>query len=359
MFFQSYWTWLMGILNTYIGTTVGIVATTLSPMIVTLGTIYVMVWGYLLLTGHVKEPLFDGIKRILTLAVIFGVALHLWLYNGLIIDTFFNSPFQFSAILVGASGTVAGISSALSTVDSIWNNGMRIANIFWNNAGILNGNFGDYHAAFLVWIVTGALCIYTLFLLVLSKIALAVLLAIGPFFIAMLLFDSTKRLFESWVAQLANYGLIAILTGAIAALMLGLVNNFATQTVGLGAALYIADVGEFLLSAVLVALILLQVMSIADGLATGIALSTGNVMGRAIQWGMGGAGIAARGMWDSFTQQGTTRWDPMSRKAGYYTGEGIRHTAQAAWRAMGRSNTVSQRGSSRRPDNPSDPRRPI
>lgn len=37
-----------------------------------------------------------------------------------------------------------------------------------------------------------------------------------------LLFDTTKKFFESWLSQLANNALIAILTGLIAALMLSL-----------------------------------------------------------------------------------------------------------------------------------------
>ena len=47
-----------------------------------------------------------------------------------------------------------------------------------------------------------------MFLIALSDIALAVLLALGPLFIAMLLFDATQRLFSAWIAQLTTYALI-------------------------------------------------------------------------------------------------------------------------------------------------------
>ena len=73
----------------------------------TLGVLYVMVWGYLELTGRIEEPFIDGVKRIVTLAVILGCALHLWLYNSVIVDTFFNAPAQLGAVVVGTFDPVS------------------------------------------------------------------------------------------------------------------------------------------------------------------------------------------------------------------------------------------------------------
>ena len=53
----------------------------------------------------------------------------------------------------------------------------------------------------------------------------------------MLFFDSTKRFFESWVAQLANYALITILAVAVAALLLNVVKSYTTATAALGGAI--------------------------------------------------------------------------------------------------------------------------
>ena len=78
------------------------------------------------------------------------------------------------------------------------------------------------------------LCVYAMFLIALSSIALAVLLALGPLFIAMLFFDATKRFFSAWIAQLANYALITILTVMIAALLLQIVQSYAAQTAARG-----------------------------------------------------------------------------------------------------------------------------
>ena len=112
-FFAEFNTWLNAILATYIGNNTARVASTLEPAIVTLGTIYVMVWGYLELTGQIEEPFIAGVKRIITLAVILGCAINLWLYNSVIVDTFFNGPAQLAAVIVGADGAYSAVRQAM------------------------------------------------------------------------------------------------------------------------------------------------------------------------------------------------------------------------------------------------------
>lgn len=339
MFFQSYWSWLQSVLVGYIGTQVATVATLLSPVIVTLATVYVMVWGYLMLTGQIKEPVLEGVRRVITIGIILGVAVNLWLYNGPIVDTFFQSPFDMAAAMVGAP--------PIAMLDSVWANGYEIGRLFWANAGVLNGDFGLYFAALAVWLISGLLSLYAMFLMALARIALSILLALGPLFIGMLFFDSTKRFFEAWIAQLANYGFVAVLTGLVSALVLKLIDTFAVSTVRIGATLQIADATFFLLSTVLAFLLMRQVMPIAAGLASGIALSTGNLIGRAATWGLRGIGNTSRGMLDAFTGGGTSRWDPVSRKLGYYAGRGVarggKATGTALWRATRGANTLSRK----------------
>ena len=87
-FFQTFWSWLNATLTGYIGNNTARVANALEPAIITLSTIYLMGWGYLQLTGRTEEALATGIKRIVVLVIVLGVALHLWLYNTLIVDVY-------------------------------------------------------------------------------------------------------------------------------------------------------------------------------------------------------------------------------------------------------------------------------
>src|SRR6516164_9705153 len=324
-FFAEFNAWLNALLAGYIGSNTARIAVALEPAIVTLGIVYVMVWGYLELTGQIEEPFIGGLKRIITLAVVLGCALALWLYNSLIVDTFFNAPTALGAVIVGAFDPV-GI------VDQIIFEGGDAANLLLEKGGLLNSNFAYYLAGIGVYLIVLLTAIYTIFLLSLSRIALSVLLALGPLFIALLLFESSKRFFEAWLAQLANYALIAILTVLVAALMLHVVTVAAQQAVSEGGSIQIANAARVCMAAGLTFLVMRQVMPMAAGLASGLALSSFGVVGAALAWGLGsaarGTGQFGRGLFD----RDTSRSDPLSRKAGYALRRGVIRAVSRPWR---------------------------
>jgi type IV secretion system protein VirB6 len=335
-FFAEFNIWLNGLLSNYIAANTAVVAAALEPAIVTLSTVYVMIWGYLHLIGKIEEPMMAGLKRIVMLVIILGGALHLWLYNGLIVDTFFNAPGQLAANIVGANDSV-------TVIDQIIFVGDDAASLLIQKGEFLYGNFSYYVAGFAVYLIVGITAIYTIFLLALSRIALSVLLALGPLFIALLFFESTKRFFESWIAQLANYAFITILTVLIAALMMRLVSTAALQAAAAGGGIQIAQAVRVCMAAGLTLLVMRQVMPMAAGLASGLALSTFGAVSAALLWGFGGAsrsgGQFMRGL---VMDRETTRWDSLSRKAGYGLRQG---TALGVRRLVGgrRENVVRAR----------------
>ena len=279
-FFQTFWSWLNMQLATYIGDNTARVAAALEPAVLTFATIYIVMWGYLHLTGGIEQPFAVGLKRIVTLVVVLAVGLRLWLYNAVIVDTFYRAPSQLAAAVVGASDPV-------TLIDSIWDQGGAVAGFLWSKGGVMNGDFGFYIAGIAVWVLIGLLCVYTMFLIALSSIALAILLALGPLFIPTILFERTRRLFDAWLSQLATYGFITILTVLVAALLLQFVRSYADQTAHRGSAIVTVDALNMVLASVLVFLLMRQVMPIAAGLGGGVALSSFGAVSRAVRWSMG------------------------------------------------------------------------
>jgi type IV secretion system protein VirB6 len=334
-FFTEFYEWLTRILTAYIGDNTARIAAVLEPTIVTLAILYVAIWGYLHLIGKIEEPFIAGVKRLIVLAVILGVSLSLWLYNDVIVDTFFSAPTQLAAAVAGGYDTV-------SAVDRIMLFGGDAAYSLIRQGGILDGNFSYYLAGFAVLLIVGLTVIYTLFLLTLSKIALSVLLVLGPLFFAFLLFESTKRFFESWIAQMANYAFISILTVLVAALMLNVLTDAAEEAASVGGAILIADAVRLCLAAGLTFLVMRQVMPMAAGLASGLALSTFGVVSAAIAWGFGTATRSGGQFLRGMTDRETTRWDSLSRKSGYYARRAV--TAGVGRLARGwRENTIRMR----------------
>ena len=290
-FFATFWNWLNGQLAAYIGDNTAQLASVLEPAVVTAAVIYVMAWGYLHLMGKIAEPVEAGLKRIGMIALVLGVGLRLWLYNTIIVDTFYNAPTQLAAAIVGANDPIA-------TIDAIWNSGGGVASALFDKDSFSESGFsagvGFFIAGCIVYCLIGILCVYAMFLIALSSIALAVLLALGPLFISMLFFDATRRLFSAWIAQLTNYALITVLTVMLAALLLRIVQSFAAQTAALGSNIHTVDILNMLLVAVLVFLVLRQVMPIASALAGGAALNTFGGPGRVALWAARGVARAAR-----------------------------------------------------------------
>ena len=120
----------------------------------------------------------------------------------------------------------------------------------------------------------GILCLYATFLIALTKIASAILLAIGPLFVLATLFERTKPLFDAWLNQLFGYGLVALIVALLGNLVLELVSSYADQTASRGSALATVDVLDLLLVVGVVFLLLRQVMPIAASLSRASSLST-------------------------------------------------------------------------------------
>jgi type IV secretion system protein VirB6 len=284
-FFAQFSSWLDGILSSYIGTTAAEVASALEPAVVTLATLYVMLWGYLHATGQIDEPFIDGVKRIARIVLVLGVGLRLWLYNTVVVDSAFNGPQALAA-------AISGSADPIGIVDQIIFDGGDAASALIQKGGILDGNFSYYLAGAFVYVAVGLAAIYTMFLLSLSKIALSILLALGPLFIGTLLFNVSRRFFDAWISQLANYGLIAILATLVTTLLMHVLTVAAQQTAALGTGIQIADGVRVCFAAVLIFLLMRQVMPIAAGLASGVSLSSFGAVSRSVSW-LGRQAVAA------------------------------------------------------------------
>ena len=334
-FYAEFDEWLNKVLNSYIGDNTARIAAMIEPTVMTLGILYVITWGYLQLTGKIDQPFVTGLKRLLMLGVILGVALRLWMYNAVIVDTFFRAPGQLAAGVIGAYDSV-------TIVDQISFFGDDAAALLLAKGGLLDGNFSYYLAGFAVQLIVGLTAIYTIFLLALSRIALSVLLALGPLFIALLFFETTKRFFESWIAQLANYAFIAILTVLVAALMTTMLSVAAREASAAGGGIEIAQAVHVCMAAGLTFLVMRQVMPMAAGLASGLSLSTFGVVSAALAWGFGRATGSTRQFARGLSDRETSRWDPASRRLGHHVGRSLAGAAAHAGRGM-RQNSIRRR----------------
>jgi type IV secretion system protein VirB6 len=276
-FFAEFSAWLNGLLATYVSEQTARVAAAIEPALVVLAGVYVMGWGILQAAGQIDEPLIEGLKRIARVALVLGVGLHLWLYQDVIVDLFFVAPSALAAAMIGAPDSV-------TIVDQVLFQGGDAAAALIQKGGVFDGNLTYALAGFVVYALIGLASIYTIFLLSLAKVALSILLALGPLYIATLLFDASHRFFQAWVAQLANFAMIAVLVTLVVGLFMHLLTTVTAQAASQGTGIDIAEGARVCFAAGLIFLLLRQVMPIASGLASGVALNTHNVVSRGLQW---------------------------------------------------------------------------
>ncbi len=193
-------------------------------------TIYIALLGYQLLFGRgglrVTELPIVGLKIGLILAFLTSWAA----YQTLIFNLLFDGPAEIMKALMtplvaqGSSfngDVMGGVQKAfeqLSGAAGVYG-GMASP-----TANLLQG--GPMLGSGLLWLCSIALLLVTLGLIIAAKIVLAFLLAVGPVFIGMLLFDTTRGLFEGWLRATLSFAMAPLAVNIFGAVMLMILAPF-------------------------------------------------------------------------------------------------------------------------------------
>ena len=102
-------------------------------------------------------------------------------------------------------------------LDTMLDMGTTLAGQAWEKANL--ANLGAYILAGIVYVLTWATTAITGIIIIMAKLSLALTLAIGPLFILGLMFEPTKRWFDSWLGAAFTEGLAVVMT-VLAATML-------------------------------------------------------------------------------------------------------------------------------------------
>lgn len=266
--------------------TSGISAWVTGPLTAAL-TLYVMLYGFLILRGSVQEPIMDFAFRATKLAIILMLVRSAGEYQTYVTEVFFETlPKEIAEAL-----NTGGAPSA-STFDSLLDRGQKSANDIWaRSAWPVDPltSFAGLVVVFVTFVVASIGFVVSLY----ARVALAIVLALGPIFIALAMFQSTRRFTEAWIAQLVNFVILQILVVAVGALLVeSFATTFATADAYSDVLMRPIAIGAIGLASLYV---LYQLPSIASALASGGASLTygysaardghHNTVARAIGWG--------------------------------------------------------------------------
>lgn len=273
----------------YVTDTLSGVMSAVSPVAHQCFVLYVIMWGFAMYRGLIQEPILDGTFRLMRVGIILYFATNLGAYSGQISDNLIALP-DYLANLMGGSGMV---SSSKSALDKILSDSISLGAAYWEMGSIFS-NPGPYFYSLMIWISTIICVCYAAFLLILSKVMLALLMAIGPIFILLLMFESTKRFFDAWIGQAINYALVSAFSVGIIKLMFGMYLNAADSAVAptIGGDIGIQNFLSMLLMSGICFLTLMQVNGLASSLGGGVAVSTLGATNWVMNKGRSMAGMA-------------------------------------------------------------------
>jgi len=246
-------------------------------------TVWFIVWGILVMRGAVQEPVREFLGKVIRTALIVSVALGAGMYQTSVADLVRTVPDDLAAAVAGAEVTgllgtdsVIGISGSGSgeaaLMDRAAGQGLAKAQDAFEKGGIMTQQgIAFYTFGVLMLLATVFMVGVGGAMILVAKIILSLLAALGPLFIAALLFEGTRRFFDRWVAMVAAYGLIVVLFACVFTFMLAIFGNYMSG-VSLDGNMNVSyGIGGALVLTIVSLAILKEVHHLATGLGGGYA----------------------------------------------------------------------------------------
>jgi type IV secretion system protein VirB6 len=186
----------------------------LLPALTIILTLYIAFFAISLLTGRSTLGVAALTPRMLTLGLVLTFATSSVAYQSVVWNLAVGAPDQIAGILMGTKGQATQIFA--NRIDAIFNAITEVASSVNNTAAGAAQQAGTFTPANLMWLAALMLMLATVGVLVTARIALAVLLAVGPVFVVLALFNGTRGLFVGWlraVVLAAITPLFAVLGG--------------------------------------------------------------------------------------------------------------------------------------------------
>ncbi len=250
----------------------------MAPVLTILLTLYIAFFAVSLLTGRSRLGISALTPRMLTFGLVLTFATSWVAYQSVFWNLAIGGPDWIASVLTGAKGSATQIFA--DRIDIVFAAIGQVSEVAKGAAGAGGGSGGGsgqaaggaagmFSPADIMWLGALLLLLGTVGVLLTARIALAVLLALGPVFVILALFGPTRGLTAGWVrgvALTALTPLFVVLAGGITLELLVPVISGLSQSVepisGRGA------MALFLLAAVHVAL-MVMVLKVAGTMVSG------------------------------------------------------------------------------------------
>jgi type IV secretion system protein VirB6 len=170
--------------------------------------LYIALTGILIIRGEVNESGAALLGRFLKLGLVVWVLTGAGIYQQYVYDFFFTTLPQGLADALTSSGSTNAVDA--NTFDQVWIKAWRAGLEVWRTL-----NWTDIGEKFIVILFWAAAIISTVFafaIWLISRVLLALYIALGPLLIGLVLFSATRAIFERWIGSLISCVILQITT---------------------------------------------------------------------------------------------------------------------------------------------------
>ena len=227
---------------------------TLGAALTLILTLYVGFLAINMLTGRSRLSISMVTPRMWQLGLVLTFATSWVAYQSVAWNLLARAPDELASLLLGTQGSATAIfAGRLDALFSVLAQSAQLAqgaNAVAPAPGTLMPQMGGMSAkpADLLWMASLMLLLGTVGVLIVARIALAALMALGPVFVVLALFQGTRGLFEGWLKTAVAFALtpiFAVLLGgatlaAIAPMMNALAQSGGKVPLGLATSIFLA-----------------------------------------------------------------------------------------------------------------------
>ena len=244
-------------------------------------TIYIALLGYQILLGRGGLRVTDLPVTAMKIGLVLAFLTSWAAYQTVFFNLLFDGPRELLQALLnplarngsGFDGDVyGGLERAYADLT-------RAASVYGGQAGasanILQG--GPMLGSGILWMSSIAMLLCTVGIILAAKIILAFLLAVGPIFVGMFLFDSTRVFFDGWLRTTISFALTPLAVNVFGAGMLLMMQPFLSQLTA-AAELEQFDMGVIITLGIIIAIftiVMILALRMSAGLTGGFSSRRG------------------------------------------------------------------------------------
>lgn len=188
--------------------------------------ISLLVWAFLVMNGKIDSPMSDWMMKGLVIILILSAAGTY--YNQWISGPLFQLPSDLSAA-IGTSGNPSQVLDSLD--DKVENMLGGIASAMVDNFQSLNVGGGVIMLVALVLVAAASVLLLTAaaYNILYAKFGLAIVLALGPFFVIWLIWKQTQQWFWSWLNTALYFVFLSVAASLFIIMFVQIADNYMTK----------------------------------------------------------------------------------------------------------------------------------